>query len=91
MNSSTAESIFTAMDDALFSRDILWHQCIGLSMDNASVNMGKHNSIKSRVTHLEKSIYVMGCPCHIIHNVGQKASQAFCQVSIAVTKMLALV
>ena len=23
----------------------------------------------------------MGCPCHIIHNTAQKASQAFCSVS----------
>ena len=33
---STAEPIFHAMDNAFTSRNILWHQCIGLSMDNVS-------------------------------------------------------
>ena len=49
MNAGTAEGIFNAVDTALHSRDIEWNHCIGLGMDNTSVNMGKHNSIKSRV------------------------------------------
>ena len=80
-DAGTAEKIFEAMEDALISRDIPWENCIGLSVDNTSVNIGKHNSIKSRAILRNPSIYVMGCPCHIIHNTAQKASQAFCNVS----------
>ena len=77
----TAEKIFQAMEQAITSRSIPWNNCIGLSVDNTSVNMGKHNSIKSRALQRNGSIYIMGCPCHIIHNVGQKGSHAFCYVS----------
>ena len=80
-DAGTAEKIFQAMEQAITSRNIPWNNCIGLSVDNTSVNMGKHNSIKSRALQRNGSIYIMGCPCHIIHNVGQKGSQAFCFVS----------
>ena len=78
----TAEGIYNAMDCALSSRDIPWQQCIGLGMDNTSVNTGRHNSIKSRALQMEGSVYIMGCPCHIIHNTAQKASQAFREVTL---------
>ena len=45
--SGTAAKIFEAMDQALTSRGIPWTKCIGISVDNTSVNMGKHNSIRS--------------------------------------------
>ena len=75
--SATAASIFTAMNNALESREIPWTNCVSLSVDNTSVNMGKHNSIKSRAVLKNSSIYMMGCPCHILHNTAQKASQTF--------------
>ena len=43
--STTAQMVFEAMDGALQSREIPWTNCIGFSVDNTSVNMGKHNSI----------------------------------------------
>lgn len=46
-------------------------------MDNTSVNIGIRNSIKSRVLVRNKSVFFNGCPCHIIHNAGQKAANAF--------------
>ena len=63
-DAGTAEKIFETMEDALVSRDIPWDNCIGLSVDNMSVNIGKHNSIKARTIQRNPSIYVMGCPCH---------------------------
>lgn len=78
--SATAANIFTAMNDALESRGIPWTNCVSLSVDNTSVNMGKHNSIRSRAVLKNPSIYTMGCPCHILHNTAQKASQTFGQV-----------
>lgn len=82
-----AEAIFEAMDGALTSREIPWQNCIGLSVDNTSVNIGRHNSIKSRLLQKNSSVYVMGCPCHIIHNTAQKASQVFCSVSYILLKL----
>lgn len=36
------------MNGAMESREIPWDNCVGLSVDNTSVNMGKHNSIQTR-------------------------------------------
>ena len=38
----TAEAIFSAMCRALESRDILWNNCVGIGVDNTSVNVGRH-------------------------------------------------
>ena len=54
---------------------------IALSLDNTSVNMGKHNSIQSRALSKNSSIYILGCPCHILHNAAHKAATAFQEVS----------
>ena len=78
--SGTAESIFGKMHEVFVSNDICWSKCIGLSVDNTSVNIGKHNSIMARVLQENPAIYINGCPCHIVHNMMQKASVAFTQV-----------
>ena len=70
-DAGTAEKMFEAMEDALVSRKIPWEKCIGLSVDNTSVNTGKYNSIKSRAIQRNPSIYVMGSPCHIIHSTSK--------------------
>lgn len=79
-HSATAESIFSSLDTALQSRGISWNNCVGVSMDNTSVNMGRRNSIKSRAVVKNPNVYIMGCPCHIVHNCAHKASEAFQQV-----------
>lgn len=78
-SSSTAEGIFDVLNTALESRGISWKNCVSLGVDNTSVNVGRHNSIMTRVLQKEQSIYVLGCPCHIIHNTAQKGSKAFCE------------
>ena len=82
-SSSTAEGIFTVMDDALSKRDVSWANCVGLSVDNTSVNLGCRDSIKTRIVQKNPAVYVMGCPCHIVHNTATKAGVAFEQVSYA--------
>ena len=58
--------------------EISWMNCVGIAVDNTSVNMGCRNSIKTR---MQGAIHVMGCPCHIVHNIAGKASSTFEAVS----------
>ena len=44
---STAEGIFSKMQYAFNKHKISWINCVGLSVDNTSVNIGKRNSIKT--------------------------------------------
>ena len=61
------------MNRALKSNDIPWSNCVGVSVDNTSVNLGKKNSIMTRAVQQNPCTYFMGCPCHIVHNVSMKA------------------
>ena len=76
-SSSTAEGIFTKMEDVLSKHGISWKYCVG----NTSVNMGCRNSIKTRIIQKNPAVYVMGCPCHIVHNTAGKAGTAFEEVT----------
>ena len=82
VNSGTAETIFNKMDETLLKNGVSWDKCIGLGVDNTSVNMGKRNSIRTRVLAKNPSVYIMGCPCHIVHNTAMKASASFQAVGI---------
>lgn len=80
-SSSTAEGIFTRMNEAFATHQVLWENCVGISLDNTSVNMGCRNSVKVRVLQKNPAIYINGCPCHIVHNTAEKAGDAFVKVS----------
>lgn len=75
ITAGTAESIFSKMDETLKSNDIPWHNCVGLGVDNTSVNLGKRNSIMTRVLAQNPAVFFMGRPCHIVHNMALKASE----------------
>lgn len=79
-SNATAEGIFSKMQEALDKHEIPWNNCVGISLDNTSVNMGCHNSIRTRVTRANPAVYILGCPCHIVHNIASKADDAFEQV-----------
>ena len=79
-NSGTAECIFSKMNEVLEGCGVSWDNCVGVGVDNTSVNLGKRNSIMTRVLQKNSSIYFMGCPCHIIHNMAGKGADAFMQV-----------
>ena len=68
------------MDDVLQSNHIPWSNCVGAGVENTSVNLGKNNSMRTRVLQQNPSTYFMGYPCHIVHNVALKASGRFFQV-----------
>ena len=79
-SSSSAEGIFSKMEEVLTRHGISWQNCVGIGVDNTSVNLGCRNSIKTRILQRNPQVYVMGCPCHIVHNTAGKAAAAFEQV-----------
>ena len=75
--SGTAEILFENIHNALRSNEIDWPSRVGLSLDNTSVNLGQHNSMKTQVQEVNNSIYINGCPCHIVPNTANKGAEMF--------------
>lgn len=80
MSSSTAEGIFSKMQEALSKHEIPWDNCVRIGLDNTSVNMGCTNSIKTRVLSVNAAVSIIGCPCHIVHDIAGKAGEAYDKV-----------
>ena len=51
--------------------------CVAFSVYNTSVNLGRRNSIKTRVLQENPSTYFVGYPCHMVHNTATKAAESF--------------
>jgi hypothetical protein len=56
---------------------IPWDMCVTFSVDNASVNMGKINSVKSKVLVKNLDVYFVGCSYHMAHNAACKGETSF--------------
>ena len=69
------------VDNQLNNHDISWDYCLAICLDHANVNIGDHNSIKSRAKEKDGSIVIAGCPWHILHNASCKAGEMFSQVT----------
>ena len=65
------------MNEVLEAQSITWDNCVGYGLDNTSVNMGCQNSTKTCIHAKNEAVYIMGCPCHIVHNTVGKAADAF--------------
>ena len=78
----TAEVIFQKINDVLQKHSIPWGNCVSLSIDNAPVNTGAKNSVSSRILAENPSVYIHGCPCHILHNTAKHAGRGFLEVSL---------
>ncbi|CAK6976674.1 hypothetical protein F7725_018991 [Scomber scombrus] len=76
----SAKAILNKMNEVLIGHSIPWANCVALAVDNASVNLGTRNSIKSRVLDQNTSIYVLGCPCHIAHNIAHAGGLVYSEV-----------
>ena len=64
-NIATGESMFDAIMQELESRGIPWDNLIGFASDTASVMVGKHNSVISRILNKQKNVFSLGCICHL--------------------------
>ena len=76
-SSGTAETIFIKTESVIDYPEVPWENCVGFSLDNTSTNMEIQNFIKSRIIAKNEACYIMGCPCHIIHNTAHQGSKAF--------------
>jgi len=56
---------------------IPWDKCVAFFVDNASVNMGQRNSIKSRVLVRNPDVYFVSCSCDMAHNAARKGGYSF--------------
>ena len=74
---ATSEDIFTNMDETLQQHGISSDNCVSVGVDNTSVNLGKRNSIMTRVTGKNPAVFFNGCRCHIVHNIACKAGDAY--------------
>lgn len=73
---SMAQMLFQGIE-CLAGHRIPWENCVAFSMDNANVNLGKNNSILTRVKLQNPSVYFNGCQCHLVHNTSLAAAKAF--------------
>ncbi|XP_066599937.1 protein FAM200A-like [Prorops nasuta] len=60
----SADKIFNAFNNELNRREIPISNVIGLSCDNASVMIGRHNSFKTRLLNICPQLVTMPCICH---------------------------
>jgi hypothetical protein len=56
-------------------------ETVSTGLDNTNVDIGDHNSIKSRTTEKNEDIIIAGCPCHILHNAAGKVGIAFSEIT----------
>ena len=71
----TAAAYFEKVESVFNNKSIPWHNCIAFSVDNASVNVGRRNSIKTRLEEKNPAVYTLGCPCHFLHNGAHAAAK----------------
>ena len=80
-DASTADVMFESVDTILTENNVRWDHCMAIGLDNTNVNIGEHNSIKSRAKEKNENIVIAGCPCHVLHNASSKAAMSFSEVT----------
>ena len=61
----TGQSLFDVLEAELLSRSIPWKNVVGFASDSASVMVGRHNSVLSRVREKQSKVFTMACVCHL--------------------------
>ena len=90
--SGTAATYYEKLERVFTEKSIPWQNCVGFSVDSASVSIGKHNSIKTRIKSQYWSLYTLVCPCHFIHNAAHhraKSLEVSCGLDVEGVMILA--
>ena len=76
----TAEPLFNNINSILRENRVDWENCVVAGLGNTAVNVGKKNSIMTRVLAKNKNVFINACLCHIIHNTANRAAELFSKV-----------
>ncbi|XP_063966229.1 uncharacterized protein LOC135156785 [Lytechinus pictus] len=72
---STGENIFLLLQNEMDKFEIPWKNLVCFSADNASVMLGKVKGVSAFLQKKTPSLYVAGCPCHLMHIAAERASK----------------
>lgn len=61
--------------------EIPWFRAVSLSIDRTSSVIAVHNSLVSRCRGRNPEMYVVGCPCHLVHTTASHVHDAFAQIA----------
>ncbi|XP_041358912.1 uncharacterized protein LOC121375499 isoform X1 [Gigantopelta aegis] len=68
-NLANAENLFNTIDKCFTDRGLDWINLVAYCSDNASVMIGQHNSVLSRIRQKQPNVFDMGCICHLTNLV----------------------
>ena len=60
-----SDLVFECLAHEIESRSIPWSNVVGYASDTASVVVGVHNSVLSRIRCKQTKIFSLGCLCHL--------------------------
>ena len=61
---TNAEAIFQAIQDKLTESGLNMENCLGFACDSASVMLGSHNSVWTRLQAVSPNCVLIKCICH---------------------------
>ena len=64
-NIGTEQALFDAIESEFDSHSIPWSNVVGFASDTASVMVGAHNSVLSRLREKQPRVFTLGCLCHL--------------------------
>ena len=71
---STGKGIFNLLDKVFVDNELSWQNVVCFSADNAAVMMGDKNGVRAFVNEKNNNIFIMGCPCHLLHLAAEKGA-----------------
>ncbi|XP_072030090.1 zinc finger MYM-type protein 6-like [Amphiura filiformis] len=85
-DASTGNNIFLLLDKVLTDNKIPWKNVICFGADNAAVMMGIHKGVAAFVKKQNPDVFILGCPCHLIHLAAEKGANqlSFSPVSLLI-------
>ena len=75
-----ARTLFEAIDGTLTKDGLDW-DIVGVGLDNTNANIGKKNSIKSRIHEKKASCFIADCNCHLSHLAADRGDSAYSAVA----------